>query len=99
MLAASAVDAMLQSKGLKEGSLYRRIEAAANSHLITEDMARWAHHIRLEANDQRHSDSEALLPKVSDAKQCCDFAIALGVYLFELPARVRSGLKSATPAQ
>ncbi len=38
MLAASAVDAMLKSKGKKEGSLYKRIEDAVAEHLITGDM-------------------------------------------------------------
>ena len=39
MLAASAVDAMLKGKGLKEGSLYSRIDKAATDHLITKEMA------------------------------------------------------------
>ena len=57
MLAASAVDAMLKAKGLTEGSLYARINEAAQNHIITDEMAHWAHEVRLEANDQRHSDS------------------------------------------
>ncbi len=51
MLAASAVDAMLKHKGYLEGSLYVRINEAKEAHLITEDMAEWAHDIRLDAND------------------------------------------------
>lgn len=50
MLAASAVDAMLKAKGLTKGSLYARIDEAARSHLITGDMAAWAHDVRLDAN-------------------------------------------------
>src|SRR6187431_2083574 len=34
MLAASAVDAMLKSRGLTEGHLYPRIDQAAKQHLI-----------------------------------------------------------------
>src|SRR5580693_4195602 len=39
MLAASAVDAMLRTKGLIDGSLYARIDQAAATHLITAEMA------------------------------------------------------------
>ena len=52
MLAACAVDAMLKAKGYSEGSLYARIKKAAEDYIITTDMAQWAHHVRLEANDR-----------------------------------------------
>lgn len=91
--AASAVDAMLKSKGYKDGSLYSRIDAAAKNHLITEEMAAWAHEVRLEANDQRHADEEAGLPTSEDAKRIIEFAKALGQFLFVLPARVERGRK------
>ena len=39
MLAASAVDALLKAKGYKDGSLYSRINTAAQDHLMTQDMA------------------------------------------------------------
>lgn len=95
MLAASAVDAMLKAKGLREGSLYARIEQAAKENVITEDMAQWAHDVRLDANDQRHSDEEAPPATTADAEQCVEFATALGQFLFVLPARVKRGLKRA----
>ncbi len=91
MLAASAVDAMLKAKGYKEGSLYTRIDKAASDHLITADMASWAHEVRLDANEQRHADENALLPSAPDAKRVCDFARALAEFLFVLPARVNRG--------
>ena len=59
MLAASAVDAMLKAKEYLTGSLYSRIKRAAEDHLITADMALWAHHVRLEANDPRHARARA----------------------------------------
>ena len=62
MLAASAVDAMLKVKGYKDGSLYQRIKDAAAGHIITADMATWAHQVRLDANDQRHADESASIP-------------------------------------
>ena len=92
MLSASAVDAMLKEKGYMEGSLYSRIENAVEDNLLTSEMAKWAHEIRLDANDQRHSDEEASIPNVGDAKKVIDFTLAIAEYLFVLPARVQRGL-------
>lgn len=91
MLAASAVDAMLKEKGLKDGNLYGRIKTAATQHLITEEMAAWAHEVRLDANDERHVDEDAELPTTEDAKRTIDFALALAQFLFVLPSRVARG--------
>jgi len=93
ILAASAVDAMLKNKNYKEGSLFERIDRAAKEHLITSDMAKWAHDIRLEANEQRHSDEDIPLPNVTDAKRVIEFSLALAQLLFVLPARIQRGLK------
>jgi hypothetical protein len=95
MLAASAVDAMLKAKGLREGSLYARIDSAAADHLITAEMARWAHDVRLDANDQRHADDRAPLPLLADARKAVDFALALAQFMFVLPARVQRGIEDA----
>jgi len=95
MLAASAVDAMLKHLGLKDGSLYARIERAVNEHLITPEMGHWAHAVRLDANDQRHADDAAQLPAIDDASRSIDFATALAEILFVLPARVSRGLSGA----
>ena len=40
MLVASAVDSMLKEKGLVDGTLYSRINKAAEEHLITQEMAK-----------------------------------------------------------
>jgi len=95
MLAASSVDAMLKSKDYVEGSLYRRIDQAAEDHLITEGMAKWAHEVRLDANAQRHADDSFPLPTEKEARRVIDFVIALGEFLFTLPARVDRGLEDA----
>ncbi|MDZ4729926.1 MAG: DUF4145 domain-containing protein [Xanthomonadales bacterium] len=95
MLAASAVDAMQKVKGLSEGSLYARIEKAAEVNLITDDMSKWAHEVRLDANDQRHADEAADLPTEEDASRVLDFASALGEILFVLPKRVQRGIERA----
>lgn len=95
MLAASAVDAMLKIKGYTEGNLYGRIEKAAKEHVITPDMAKWAHEVRLDANDQRHADQAANLPSADDASRAIDFATALAELLFVLPAQVQRGIEAA----
>lgn len=95
MLSASSVDAMLKLKGYNEGSLYARIEAAADDHLITQEMARWAHEVRLDANDQRHADELATLPTTEDARRVIDFVRAFALYLFVLPSRIQRGIEGA----
>lgn len=96
MLAASAIDSMLKEKGLKDGKLYSRINKAAENHLITEDMAQWAHEVRLDANDERHADDQADLPDSNAAKKTVDFALALAEFLFILPSKVQRGIKDAS---
>jgi hypothetical protein len=93
MLSASSVDSMLKLKGFNEGSLYNRIEAAVEAHLITPEMATWAHEVRLDANDQRHADEFAQLPSTEDAKRAIDFVKALAQFLFVLPAKICRGIK------
>ncbi len=93
MLAASAVDSMLKVKGYSEGSLYARIDKAAADHVITSDMAAWAHAVRLDANDQRHADEAASLPTVQDAQRVLSFAATLAQIMFVLPSRVSRGLQ------
>ena len=95
MLAASSVDAMLKEKGLNSGKLYSRINLAVEEHLITKEMSEWAHEVRLDANNQRHSDNSSTLPTSDDAKKAIDFVQALGTFLFVLPARVKRGLANA----
>ena len=97
MLAASAIDAMLKLKSYEEGTLYERIEAAAKDHLITVEMARWAHAVRLDANGQRHADQAATLPTQDEAKITIDFVRAFAQFLFVLPAQIDNGLQQAEP--
>ena len=95
MLCASAVDAMLKAKSYTSGSLYTRINKAADDHLITEGMKEWAHEVRLDANDQRHADEAAALPTTADAQRSIEFAQALGQFLFVLPTQVARGRAAA----
>ena len=95
MLSASAIDAILKEKGYIDGSLYERIEKAATDHLITKEMSKWAHQVRLDANEQRHADEDVGLPNENDAKLTFDFAMAFAEYLFVLPSRVTRGIANA----
>ena len=97
MLCASAVDEMLKEKGYKDGKLYSRINKASQDGLLTSDMAIWAHQVRLDANDQRHSDEDAELPTIEDAKKSIEFTKVLAEFLFVLPSKVRTGIATSTP--
>jgi hypothetical protein len=99
MLTASAVDAMLKVKGYTKGVLNSRIIKAAEDHLITDEMAVWAHEIRLDANAERHADQAATRPTPEDARRCIEFALALAEFLFVLPERVKRGRQSVTNLQ
>lgn len=88
VMAASAVDAMLKSKGYKTGNLYSRIDQAVAEHVLTEGMGKWAHKVRLDANAVRHVDDTLSPPTEADAANVVDFASALGDFLFVFTARV-----------
>ncbi|MEM7730240.1 MAG: DUF4145 domain-containing protein [Pseudomonadota bacterium] len=95
VMSGSAVDAMLKAKEYESGSLFKRIERAVEDHLLTEDMGRWAHAVRLEGNNVRHADEDRPHMTRQDAEQVLDFARALGDFLFVLTARVESGIEAA----
>ncbi|MCH8197809.1 MAG: DUF4145 domain-containing protein [Proteobacteria bacterium] len=95
VLSAGAIDSMLKERDLTEGSLYSRIDKAAEDHIITQDMATWAHQVRLDANDMRHADENTPLPELQDAQRCLEFAFALAEVLFALPARVTRGIEDS----
>ena len=95
MLAGSAIDAMLKIKGLKDGSVYARIEKAVEDGILTKDMSKWAHAVRLESNKPRHADLDEPHATKEQALLVLEFAKALGDFLFVLPARVAAGVKAA----
>ena len=64
--------------------------------MITSDMAKWAHAVRLDANDQRHADEAASLPTAQDAQRVLAFAATLAQIMFILPSRVSQGLQGKT---
>ncbi|PAU94368.1 hypothetical protein CK503_06065 [Aliifodinibius salipaludis] len=93
ILCASAVDDMLKQRDYVKGSLYSRINKAAEDGILTEDMKTWAHEIRLDANDERHADYDASMAQEEDAKRVLNFADALAEYLYGLPNRVKRGIE------
>jgi len=97
MLAASAVDAMLKAKGYKDASLFTRIDKAVEEHLLTAEMGKWAHQVRLDANEPRHADAKTPLPTSEDASRAVEFARALATFLFVIPARVTRGILESKP--
>jgi len=99
LLSASAIDAMLKIKEYVDGSLKTRINQAVTNDLLTKDMGEWAHHVRLDANDQRHADLDAGLPTDAQARQSVEFAEALAEILFVLPARVNRGINKAKDSE
>ena len=52
-----------------------------------------AHDVRLDANDQRHADTNAPLPTETDAERAVEFAIALAQFLFVLRTQVKRALE------
>lgn len=96
MLAASSIDAMLKEKGYENGKLYTRINKATKDHLITEGMSKWAHQVRLDANNQRHADGDVELPNEEDAKKVIEFTRVLAELLFVLPSKVDKGIEETS---
>jgi len=49
-------------------------------------------------DEERHADEAEPLPTPEEATRSLDFAMALGQFLFVLPARVQKGLGEVKPA-
>lgn len=88
VMSASAIDAMLKHHGLKEGSLYSRIDEAVTNGLLTKIMSQWAHSVRLDANKPRHADAADPHLSTDDAERAFRFATALADYLFVIPSKM-----------
>ena len=98
VMSASAVDAMLKALDYSEGSLYSRIDKAAEDGVLTKGMAQWAHSVRLEANRPRHADKDKPHVTAEEAKQSVEFTEALGSFLFVFTKRVERGIAAAEGA-
>ena len=88
LMSASSIDAMLKEQGLKEGSLFKRIDQAVERGILTSGMARWAHQTRIDANNPRHADDDTPQLSETDAARAFDFAKAIAEILYVLPKRM-----------
>ena len=97
MVASSSVDAMLKNKGFddRKRSLHDRIDQAVEDRLLTEDMGKWAHHVRFVSNNPRHADEQDPHVSPEQARIVVDFADALGEFLFVLPSRAEKAISDA----
>ena len=100
VMAASALDAILNDKGYTadhvannfncKGDLYNRIKEAANAGIITQDMADWAHTIRLLANGQRHISAKHYTNvTVDEADEVFEYLMTIVQILFTIPNKVK----------
>ena len=98
LVASSSVDAMLKNKGFndRKKSLHDRINQAVESRLLTEDMGKWAHHVRFVSNNPRHADEQDPHVEPEQARIVVDFADALGEFLFVLPGRAEKAINDVT---
>lgn len=95
VMAGSAVDAMLKALNYADGSVYARVEKAVSDNVLTADMGKWAHSVRLGSNRPRHADAENPHVLPEEAKQSVEFAEALGQFLFVLKAQIDRGVRAA----
>ena len=97
LIASSSVDAMLKNKGFddRKQNLHDRIDKAVEARLLTEDMGKWAHHVRFVSNNPRHADEQDPHVSPEQARIVVDFADALGEFLFVLPSRAEKAISDA----
>jgi len=88
IMSASSIDSILKDKGLREGSLYKRINEAVKEGLITTSMSDWAHLVRLDANSPRHADEGDEHMTRQDAERAFNFAKALAEIIYVLPSKI-----------
>ena len=70
---------------------------AGAGNLITEEMADWAHEVRLDANNPRHADDNNPLPSTSDADRTVQFAQALALRILCTLRTLRRGSAQTSP--
>jgi len=96
MLCRKAMDLAtktLRGDVAKSENLYQRIEELKKIGLITNDMAAWAHAVRLNGNDSVHGDDEI---SEAEAKDLLNFTQTFLLYAFTLPAMVGRRQTGAT---
>jgi hypothetical protein len=69
-----------------KGKLVERIDNAAGRGKLTPELAKWAHHVRLEGNDAVHGD-DPFTPE--EAEALYKFTELVLMYLFTLPGMLK----------
>ncbi|MCH9845237.1 MAG: DUF4145 domain-containing protein [Alphaproteobacteria bacterium] len=92
VMTTSAIDAMLMDKGDYNDrlSFHDKIEQALQDNLIPEDIAIWAHKIRINSNDVRHPTNAKTdtRPTDEEAKQAFNFATILAEIFYIYPSLI-----------
>jgi Domain of unknown function (DUF4145) len=68
-----------------------RIDALAKAGRLTNDLQKWAHHVRLEGNDAAHDEDPFTGP---EAEELLDFTELFLTYVYSLPGRLKDKMKS-----
>ena len=85
-----ALDTGLKSKFLEvQGTLYARIEKAANKQELSPALAEWAHQIRLGGNHAAHEEAFSK----EEAEELAMFTELVFLYLFTLPGMLKESQK------
>lgn len=70
-----------------QGNLKKRIDAAAKAGAITEDLAKWAHRIRLDGNEAAHEDQPFSSNELEELHRFTELVLR---YLFTLPGMLKA---------
>ena len=69
-----------------KGNLVKRIDKAADARKLTPELAKWAHHVRLEGNDAAHDEDPFTRKEAEALYQITELVL---MYLFTLPGMLR----------
>ncbi len=93
----SALEAALKDKFPDlSGTLFERIQKAAEHNALTPDLAEWAHEIRIEGNQAAHEDQPY---QREDAERLEAFTDMVFRYLFTLPGMLQERKQQLSPQQ
>jgi hypothetical protein len=67
-----------------------RIDALANAGRLTEDLRKWAHHVRLGGNDATHDEDPFTK---EEAEELLDFTELFLIYVYTLPGKMKEKMK------
>ncbi len=87
IMARASLEAAVKSLEAKGNNLKEKINDLAARHIITPDLADWAHEIRTIGNNAAHDGTPHTK---QDAEDIIDFAEMLYIYLFTLPGRIKT---------